>query len=250
MSSPTNQTTGTQVGYHRAPLIALGSLVGLIAVLLVFWVDAAVGQDSEERVRNWDSEVCLGCHDGSEETVTFPSGEELGVGVDGDSYLATPHAQIGVQCVHCHSNINRVPHEPITIPDAASFSQGLSTSCSLCHWRQYSIAVDQIHALLPLETRNDTPTCVGCHDPHAAQAVALDHPIMQATCLECHSVQPDETFEAVHVLNSVQTYEADPPPLILFFGLILGAVVAFVAVVWGLVAVVQRTGRRRASSPT
>lgn len=250
MGARSNHAIGKRTWVPRSGLIAVAAaLVGVVALILVFGMRPAVAQESDERAPRWNSEGCLTCHDESEETLTFPSGEEIGIGVDGDGYLATPHAEIGVQCVHCHTAIVRVPHEPITIPDAASFSAGLSTSCSQCHWRQYRIALDQLHALLPSESRDGSPTCVDCHDPHTAQAVAIDHPTMQAACDECHAIRPEEMVEAIHVFNPVQTEEATPPPLILFYGLILGAVLAFVGVVWAGVAIVQRVGRGRASSP-
>jgi hypothetical protein len=237
-------------GAPGSEVAAVGAtLIGIVAFLIVFVMRPAMAQESEERAPRWDSAGCLTCHDESAETLTFPSGEEISIEVDGDGYLATPHAEIGVQCVHCHTSIIRVPHEPITVPDAASFSASLSTSCSQCHWRQYTIALDQAHALLPSESRNEAPTCVDCHDPHTAQAVAIEHPTMQAACDECHSGPLEDDVAAVHVFNPIATERADPPPLILFYGLILGAVVAFVGVVWAAVAIIQRVGRRSASSP-
>lgn len=230
--------------------VAIGAaLTGAVALFLFSGMGTAGAQESGERAPRWNSEGCLTCHDESEETVTFPSGEEIGIGVDGDGYLGTPHAAIGVQCVHCHTAITRVPHEPIAIPDAASFSAGLSASCSECHWRQYTIALDRIHALLPSESRSEAPLCVDCHDPHTAQAVAIDNPAMQEACGECHGSLPEEQVEAVHVYNPVETEEANPPPLILFYGLILGTILAFVGVVWATVAIVQRARRGRAHSP-
>lgn len=250
MGARSNQAIDNRTRDLGSEFATIGAaLVVVVALLLLMGMRPAAAQESDERAPRWNSEGCLNCHDGSEETLTFPSGEEIGIAVDGDGYLSTPHAEIGVQCVHCHTSIIRAPHEPITVPDAASFSAGLSTSCSQCHWRQYTIALDQIHALLPSESRNEAPTCVDCHDPHTDQGVAIEHPTMQEACDECHSNPLEEEFAAVHVFNPVEIEQADPPPLILFYGLILGVVLAFVGVVWAAVAIIQRAGsRRRASS--
>ncbi|MDX1748093.1 MAG: hypothetical protein R3324_19340, partial [Halobacteriales archaeon] len=89
--------------------------VGVVAVLLAVSTRPAGAQESEDRDPLWNSEGCLSCHEDSDEILTFPSGEELGIGVDGAGFRATPHAEVGVECLHCHSNIVKVPHDPVTV---------------------------------------------------------------------------------------------------------------------------------------
>jgi predicted CXXCH cytochrome family protein len=224
----------------------MGSVLAAYSIASAVLTDAATSQEPESSDRRWDSEACLSCHDGATSTATFPSGEELEIGVDGDAYRSSPHVSIGVQCVHCHPGIVRTPHDELTVPDAQTFSESLATSCSVCHWREYTVALDAEHALLEAEQRPDAPECVDCHDPHASQASPLDRPEMQGTCSECHTEQVWEGIEAIHVLNPIQVQEASPPPLVLFYALIALAVIALVGLTWAGVAAIQ-WGRRRIS---
>jgi predicted CXXCH cytochrome family protein len=221
----------------------LGVTVGFafVAVLLIVLANPARAQelDPEGAGPRWNSDGCLSCHDASTETLVFPSGEELSVAVDGAAYVATEHASIGVECVHCHANIVRTPHDPVAAPDAASFSASLATSCSQCHWRQERVSLDQTHARLDLEVRAEAPGCVQCHDPHAAEAFALSSPEMQAACGDCHAGPVWEEFEAIHALDPTVVQEADPPPLTLFYGLIVAGVAVVVVIAWGGVAAFQ-----------
>jgi hypothetical protein len=51
---------------------------------------------------------------------------------------------------------------------------------------------------------------------------------------------------AIHTFNPTVTEAASPPPLILFYVMIGGAIVVFVGLVWGLVEGIQRIRRRSA----
>lgn len=222
-----------------ASLKAIGlAMAGLILFILA---QSAAAQELEPEGAGprWNSEGCLSCHDGSTDILIFPSGEELSVAVDGAAYLGTEHVSVGVECVHCHASIVKTPHDPVAVPDAAGFSSSLATSCSQCHWRQERTMLDQTHALLDLEVRADAPGCVQCHDPHAAEAPAVSSPEMQATCRDCHASPVWEDVEAIHVLDPTVGLEADPPPLILFYALIVAAVAVIVLITWGMVAAFQ-----------
>lgn len=220
-------------------MFAFGLAIAGISLMCLARPAAAQELEPEGEGPRWNSEGCLSCHDASEDTLVFPSGEELSVAVDGGAFLGTEHVSVGVECAHCHGNIVKTPHDPVAFPDAASFSDSLATSCSQCHWRQERIRLDQTHALLDLDVRADAPGCVQCHDPHAAEALALSSPEMQATCRDCHEDQVWTEVEAIHVLDPTVIEEADPPPLILFYGLIIGAVALIVVIAWGGVAAYQ-----------
>lgn len=226
-------------------LIACG--VAVVGIFLIFLSQPAAAQELEPEGAGprWNSEACLSCHDGSTDTVVFPSEEELSVAVDGGAYLGTEHVSVGVECVHCHANIVKTPHDPVSFPDAASFSSSLATSCSQCHWRQERIRIDQTHALLDLDVRAEAPGCVQCHDPHAAEALALSSPEMQATCRDCHAGPVWEEVEAIHVLDPTVIEQADPPPLIFFYGLIVAAIAVIVLIAWGGVMAYQWFRQRR-----
>lgn len=234
---------------RRRPTVWVWMFMVATAVVLSIAVVGPVGAQEEEEGSDlrWNSEACLGCHDGSDDTLTFPSGEEIGLSVDGDVWRESGHAARSVQCVHCHSTIARFPHPEVTQADARAFEVELSKSCSLCHWRESTIRLDQDHALLSTTATGELPVCTDCHDPHATRMLAVDHPDMQARCAECHT-KPVVGSEIVHALNPTAVEEADAPPLILFYGLIVLAVVALVAVGWGAVALFQWV-RRRAARP-
>lgn len=221
-----------------------GLLIGAFLALALAPAVARAQTDDEPDPK-WNSERCLSCHDGSTTAATFPSGEELIVDVDGPAFLSSHHAEVGVECVHCHKDITGFPHDPLTIPDVATFRERLSTSCSECHWRQYRIAIDGAHALIPLEDRSTAPTCIDCHDAHAVTAVALDTAEMGAVCADCHDEDVREGLVAIHTFDPTVTEQASRPPLFLFYLLVFGVLVAFVALVWGVVAVIQWSRRSR-----
>lgn len=233
--------------WERTPRRRLALASGIVASLAIVGLfqasqaHPATAQelDPEGVGPRWNSEACLSCHDGSTDSLVFPSGEELSVAVDGAAYLATEHVAAGVECVHCHANIVKTPHDPVAAPDAASFSTSLATSCSQCHWRQERISLDQTHATLDPEVRAEAPGCVECHDPHAAEPSALSSPEMQATCGNCHAVPVWAEFDAIHTLDPTIVEEADRPPLIIFYGLIIAAIAVVVLVAWGGVAAFQ-----------
>ncbi|MDH3500751.1 MAG: cytochrome c3 family protein [Acidimicrobiia bacterium] len=216
----------------------------LLAAVTVLMVGAnpdgpASAQETDGTDPRWDSETCLECHDGNTATVAFPSGEQLGLNVDGPAYRSAPHAATGVQCVHCHTTIARFPHPEVTAADARAFTVELSKSCGRCHWREFTIRLDQAHSLVASSAGGDLPVCVDCHEPHAARADTLDHPDVQAVCRECHSDQLPEAIEAIHVLDPTRVVEASAPPLILFYALAGVAVMALLGLGWAGVVAVQ-----------
>ncbi|HEY5650960.1 MAG TPA: cytochrome c3 family protein [Acidimicrobiia bacterium] len=252
MRDPSQQQTSLGSGrtlLRRTHLLEFALATGFVIVglFVIFSARPAAAQELEPEGEGprWDSESCLSCHDGSADVLVFPSGEELSVAVDGASYRLTEHASLGVECVHCHTNIVKTPHDPITIPDSAGFSASLGTSCSQCHWRQERIRLDQTHALLDPAMRDEAPGCVQCHDPHAAEAFALSSPEMQGICAECHAGPVWADVEAIHVLDPTVVQESSPPPLILFYGLIVAAIAVIVLVSWGGVAAFQWMRRRQ-----
>lgn len=238
----------TRLRRHAREILFAIALAGA-GVFLAYVAQPLSAQevDPEGEGPRWNSEGCLSCHDGSTDTVVFPSGEELSIAVDGAAYTATEHASIGVECAHCHVNIVRIPHDPVAAQDAASFSTSLATSCSQCHWRQERISLDQTHASLDPELRADAPGCVECHDPHAAEALALSSPEMQSRCGDCHAGPVWDEFETIHALDPTVAVEADPPPLILFYGLIAAAIAVIVLAAWGGVAAYQWLRNRQVS---
>lgn len=206
----------------------------------------ASAQEQPEPDARWDSERCLGCHDGDTSTLPLPSGEQLDLGVDGDSFMSSPHAATGVQCAHCHTAIAGYPHPDMAIPDARTFTVELSKACNLCHWREVTTNSDRTHALVSLEVRDDVPVCADCHDSHATRALAVDHSEMQARCANCHAEQPSGDVQEIHLAGPSQFEEASAPPVILFYLLIVGVVILLVALGWGGVAGWQWLRRRLA----
>lgn len=218
--------------------------VTVAAVGLVGAPPGADAQEQDEADARWDSESCLACHDGDTSTLTLPSGEPLELGVDGDSFRSSAHTATGVQCAHCHTAVARYPHPELTAPNARSYVVELSKGCNLCHWKEAVVEPDRAHALVPLEVRDAAPVCADCHDPHATATLALDHAEMQARCRACHAEPPTSALEAIHAVDPLQTQEASAPPLILFYVLIVGAVLLVVGLGWAGVLGVQWLRRR------
>jgi predicted CXXCH cytochrome family protein len=245
-------------------LRAIGYLLGVIAVaaMILVLVSTQRASAQEEPERKWNSELCLDCHDGSEDVLTFPSGEEIGIDVDANAFRDTHlfvRAQLsgdlsrsfagGVQCVHCHTNITGIPHEDVTAPDVATYTAELSNRCRQCHWRQYTVERDEAHALVPVDKREDAPRCIDCHEPHAPRALTVEDAGMQQMCRECHDEPAWTEIQAIHTLDPTVVEEATAPPIILFYVSILGGIVALIALLWGVVILSERVrARSRPSS--
>ncbi len=251
----TSSTSRADSRYSWTLVHVLG-LVVVVSVLLLFGSTQRV-QAQEEPDRRWNSELCLGCHGGSEDVLTFPSGEEISIDVDGDAFREThvfTRAQLsgdfsrsfagGVQCAHCHTNIVRVPHDQVGVPDLATYTTQLATACRGCHWRQYTVEIDETHAFVPLDQRDRIPGCIDCHDPHAPRAITVGDPTMLQACQQCHAGPMSTEIQAIHTLDPTQVEEASAPSVIWFYLSILGAIAVLIGVMWGIVILSERVRAR------
>lgn len=245
----TRRRRSQQIPGNGAELRLFALAVAVAALLVaVGAVAPAAAQEQEELDTRWDSEKCLGCHEGKSETLTLSSGEQIGLDVNGDAFRSGPHVDSGVQCAHCHTTIARFPHPDSDISDARSYTVELSKSCNVCHWRESTIRLDNAHAFVPVAERAGVPVCADCHEAHAARAVPVNTAEAQATCDQCHTEERFADVEAIHVLTLAQGAEANPPPLVLFYALIMGAIITVVGLAWAGVVGVQWLRRRLARS--
>ncbi len=128
--------------------------------------DAAVLEDHE----------CLTCHG-------FRDNEDDAPYVEGHGYLATKHAEGGVECSACHENHEDYPH--------ADGAKVLTTTCGECHEEVFDTISQGVHAGLLGDEADDEDTaagCIACHDPHT----------VTASCTECHEKEASAHAASIH----------------------------------------------------
>ena len=105
-----------------------------LLVLFFFVQDAAATPFAQS---GDDNAACLSCHSSPDLKVQLPSGEDLSLYVNPDTFAASVHGQQGQRCTDCHTNISGFPHPPLFARDRRDFSLGLYTTCRQCHMKQY-----------------------------------------------------------------------------------------------------------------
>lgn len=136
-----------------------------------------------------DDELCLSCHDLDED----PSLAEDGLGVAGNAWWASVHAEMGVTCDTCHEGKDDYPHE-----------EGATLACTDCHDDAGSELERSVHGLEMARDGASSPwpeenACVFCHGTHDVRAVSdpesrAHYQGVAILCGECHGdlevVQP------------------------------------------------------------
>jgi hypothetical protein len=161
-----------------------------------------------------NDQACRLCHVDMTGTLTLPSGEELGLGVDLTALNDSVHGQHAAQqmaCTDCHSDRQRYqyPHEPPPAQTLAEYRDFAAQSCERCHVSAELHNPGHLQALQAemqasgLEgaaalAQTALPNCVDCHGSHAVIPAADLYAAPIAFCRNCHQTFEDERLEAVH----------------------------------------------------
>jgi len=175
MSKSDERTTavGTVTPVRRRTLTWTAAV--LLAVAALWSADArAQGAAAPADQTPLTSEVCLGCHgqQGFQPPVT--PGEPRFPTVLTDRFLGSVHGKR--QCVECHTNIKKVPHDPVEV----------KVSCVNCHEQKLDEAKDE-------ERKDDVAKLQAVVDMVGrymksvhAQPNKTDQSRTNATCYNCH----------------------------------------------------------------
>lgn len=161
-----------------------------------------------------NDQACRLCHADLTGTLTLPSGEELGLGVDLAALNDSVHGQHAAQqmsCTDCHSDRQhyRFPHEPPPAQTLAEYRDYTAQSCERCHVSAELHNPGHLQALQAaiqesgLEgsaavAQTDLPNCVDCHGSHAVEPAEVMYAAPIAFCRTCHQEFENERLEAVH----------------------------------------------------
>ncbi|MFN8439406.1 MAG: cytochrome c3 family protein [Caldilineaceae bacterium] len=146
---------------------------------------------------------CRGCHDDTERTHTFPSGESVSLRVDLSIIDKSPHnssAAEPVACNNCHVNEThyRYPHAKQSAESKAAFVTAIEQSCQECHYphkpfhelnssKSISATAELSATVTAVNYPDNYPTCVDCHGNHNIESANANSQSMTANCLACHN---------------------------------------------------------------
>lgn len=186
-------------------ILGIGLLTFALTVLIspVQPVHAAPSQQDSNKPSN---DFCLACH--QQEGVTKTLGtEELPVTINPVQFGLSVHAQGGLLCVDCHTDISDYPHPDVTAKSIKSFRVAYAETCKECHADQYSKTQDSVHQKAKEEGNENTPLCTDCHNPHeqtrligqeSGKLTISARKDVPATCAQCHANIYDQYKQSVH----------------------------------------------------
>lgn len=138
--------------------------------------------------------ACRLCHEDTDQTLVFPSGEEAPARIDIAALDNSAHglgAAEPLACTACHQPLDnyRVPHAPLTAADSRSYAAAQAATCTRCHTPAHLTSHPGQDAAEPV-------ICTDCHTAHEVQTAAAwtDGAGVDA-CLACHDT-PQRDFLA------------------------------------------------------
>lgn len=152
------------------------------------------------------NDFCLACHQQEGKTVTLGS-DQLPVTINPTEYGLSVHAEEGLNCVDCHTDISDYPHPTVKAKSARAFSISYSDSCKECHNDQYLKVQDSVHQAAFDAGKDNAPLCSDCHNPHtqtriigqeSGKLTIAARRNVPATCAKCHSETYDQYKNSVH----------------------------------------------------
>jgi predicted CXXCH cytochrome family protein len=143
-------------------------------------------------------EECLGCHDGSKDTIKFEDGSTLSVGVDAKKLMGSVHAK-KVECVDCHKDVgNSYPHPERKYKTRRAYAIARYEVCKRCHFANYTRTVDSVHFKQMLGGNQKAPVCTDCHGAHDVKKPDKPRSAISTGCATCHGQINKAYSQSVH----------------------------------------------------
>lgn len=191
---------GSQLGFAG---ITLGVFLLLVVMVLSATPADAAPQSQGDQPTD---ETCLACH--QQEGMTAQVGEDqMSVTIDPQAFHDSVHANEGVACVDCHTNITGFPHPEVTADSPRDFELELYRTCQNCHADQYQQTLDSVHQDEIAAGNTNAAVCSDCHNPHTQQRITVPNTNqilpearieVPLTCAQCHSTIYDTYQTSVH----------------------------------------------------
>ncbi len=184
---------------------------------------------------------CLMCHSDPDFKGTFENGEMISLYVDRGEYEQSVHGPAGLNCVACHTGINRYPHhaqEQVTCVSCHGEEGGMDETayetlrvrlsyssqramtidineeCRSCHKQEFEVAVDSAHVRVMEGGNPDAPLCVDCHGSHAIIHLGEPRGKISEMCGTCHTAVYSTYRTSVHGAALAQESNPDVPTCI------------------------------------
>jgi hypothetical protein len=169
------------------------------------------------------NDVCLGCHGQPGPSITFINGEVLDLYVNPEAYASSIHGQQGYACVQCHTNLGNYPHPAFSAIDLRDVTLQLNQVCDRCHFGEFNLTQDSVHAVAQTAGMREAAVCVDCHGAHNVRQwtdpqthillpdARLNIPL---TCSRCHFAIYQKYLTSVHGAALTEEGNTDVPTCI------------------------------------
>jgi nitrate/TMAO reductase-like tetraheme cytochrome c subunit len=167
-------------------------------------------------------DFCLACH--QQEGIDITLGREsLPVTINPTEFGFSVHAEEGIGCADCHTNITDYPHPDVKTNSAREFLLSLYETCKECHEDKYELTQDSVHQRAFEAGNINAAICSDCHNPHTQRRLtgeasgeltpsARIH--IPETCSQCHSTVYDQYKDSVHGKALTEENNTDVPTCI------------------------------------
>lgn len=192
-------------------VLIISALIFLLSAGPVWAGSPPPQEEEEENIQGATNEDCLMCHNQSDLTYEFPSGEVWHLYVDPAKFEQSTHTANEVRCTDCHTEISGYPHPPLETSSRRFYSLEHYENCRQCHEEVYEQTLDSVHARELAAGNWDAPVCTDCHNPHYTTNPHEPRTKIPKTCSVCHSAIYDEYLESVHGAALVDENNTDVP---------------------------------------
>lgn len=213
----------------RPPHIWIVSLIlglGLLVFTLAMSASPAQAATSyHQPVSQGDkpnNDFCLACH--QEEGKTKKLGNEaLPVTINPTEFGFSVHAEEGLLCVDCHTDISDYPHPNVKAKNTRDFTLSFLETCKECHEEQYTKTHDSVHQTAFDEGNKNAAVCMDCHNPHtqtrltgktSGELTPQARLHIPQTCAQCHAGIYDSYKDSVHGNALTEEGNTDVPTCI------------------------------------
>ncbi len=221
----------------RARALWLWSLSGALLFALVWAVSlASAGGDATRGLETTPPPAeegspdanCQMCHTNHNFRGRFQDGEIISLYVDVGEFENSVHGPAGLECIACHPDTERYPHQPsnpqidcttchltedgqvgavvrdveltVDLPyaDRREMTVAINAACATCHEEAEKEAVDSMHVRVMESGNRYAPLCADCHGSHDITTPGQPRVQITRICGRCHQAVYSTYRTSVH----------------------------------------------------